>query len=65
LATAGIVVWPILALLGLLGAVPAQVVLNVGLVTAALAYVSIRRINHDRAMAVDPLDQDSPGEDPA
>jgi hypothetical protein len=65
LATAGIVVWPILAMLGLLGAVPAQVVLNVGLVTAGLAYVSIHRIKHDRAMAQGPLDQDSPGEDPA
>ena len=49
LSILGIVVWPILAMLGLLGAVPAQVVLNVGIVTAFLAYVSIRRIKQDRA----------------
>jgi hypothetical protein len=51
-AIAGIVVWPPLALLGLLGAVPAQAVLNVGLVTAALAYLAIRRIRQDRAIAL-------------
>jgi hypothetical protein len=47
----GIVVWPILAMLGLLGAVPATTVVDVGIVTAALAYVSIRRIKLDRALA--------------
>ncbi|MDQ1492048.1 MAG: hypothetical protein QOD57_3975 [Actinomycetota bacterium] len=51
LAVVGIVVWPILAMLGLLGAVPATTVVNVGIVTAALAYVSIRRIKLDRALA--------------
>ena len=51
LAILGIVVWPVLALLGLLGAVPAQAVVNVGIVTAGLAYVSIRRIKIDRAIA--------------
>ena len=65
LAVAGIVVWPPLAMLGLLGAVPAQVVLNVGIVTAGLAYVSVRRIKQDRAIALggaDPGDDDpSPG----
>ena len=66
LAAVGVLVWPILAMLGLLGAVPAQAVLNVGLVTAALAYISIRRIKHDRAMALYEFDDaDSPGEDPA
>ena len=53
LAVVGIVVWPILAMLGLLGAVPATAVLNVGIVTAALAYVSIRRIKLDRALVTD------------
>jgi hypothetical protein len=52
LAAAGIVAWPILAMLGLLGAVPAATVVNVGLVTAALAYVSIRRIKLDRDIAL-------------
>ena len=52
LAIAGIVAWPILAMLALLGAVPAQAVLNVGIVTAALAYISIRRIKQDRAIAL-------------
>jgi len=51
LAIAGIVAWPILAMLGLLGAVPAVTVIDVGIVTAALAYVSIRRIKLDRAIA--------------
>jgi len=49
LAIVGVVVWPVLAMLGLLGDVPAQAVLNVGIVTAVLAYVSIRRIKADRA----------------
>ena len=52
LAIAGIVVWPALAVLGLLGAIPAQMVLNVGIVTAALAYLAIRRIRQDRAIAL-------------
>jgi len=60
LAVAGIVAWPVLALLGLLGAVDAQVVVNVGIVTAGLAYVSVRRIKQDRAIA---LGGENPGED--
>jgi hypothetical protein len=65
LAIIGVVAWPILAMLGLLGAVPAQAVLNVGIVTAALAYISIRRIKHDREIALGPdpenrSSQDSP-----
>jgi hypothetical protein len=52
LAVVGAVLWPVLAMLGLLGAVPAQVVLNVGIVTAALAYLSIRRIKRDREIAL-------------
>ena len=67
LAAVGALVWPILAMLGLLGAVPAQAVLNVGLVTAALAYVSIRRIKQDRAIALwaDPPPDDRPDRPPA
>ncbi|HEY0397269.1 MAG TPA: hypothetical protein VGF00_02700 [Acidimicrobiia bacterium] len=63
LAVVGIVVWPILAMLGLLGAVPATTVVDVGIVTAALAYVSIRRIKLDRALATGPPDDpaDGPG----
>jgi len=60
LAIVGIVAWPILAMLALLGAVPAQAVLNVGIVTAALAYVSIRRIKIDRAIALDAALPDRP-----
>ena len=52
LAAAGVVAWPVLAMLGIIGAIPAQVVLNVGIVTAFLAYISIRRIKHDRAIAM-------------
>ena len=52
LAAIGVVAWPVLAMLGIIGAIPAQVVLNVGIVTAFLAYISIRRIKHDRAMAM-------------
>ena len=52
LAVVGVVAWPVLAMLGLLGAIPAQVVLNVGIVTAALAYLSIRRIKLDREIAL-------------
>jgi len=64
LAITGVVVWPVLAMLGLLGAVPAQVVLNVGIVTAALAYLSIRRIKQDRAIALgDHPDQSEPSPD--
>ena len=51
LAVIGVIAWPVLAMLGLLGAVPAQVVLNVGIVTAGLAYLSIRRIKRDREIA--------------
>lgn len=52
LAAVGAVVWPVMAMLGLLGVLPAQAVLNVGIVTAVLAYVSIRRIKQDRAIAM-------------
>lgn len=52
LSAVGAVAWPVLAMLGILGVVPAQVVLNVGIVTAFLAYISIRRIKHDRAVAM-------------
>ena len=52
LAVAGAVAWPVLAMLGLLGVVRAQTVLNVGIVTAVLAYISIRKIKHDRAIAM-------------
>jgi hypothetical protein len=60
LAVTGIVVWPILALLGLLGAVPAVTVIDVGLVTAALAYVSIRRVKQDRAIALGSAEGEEP-----
>ena len=53
LAIVGCVVWPVLAMLGILGAVSAQAVVDIGVVTAALAYVSIRRIKADRAAAAD------------
>ena len=62
LAAAGAVAWPVLAMLGLLGAIPAQVVLNVGIVTAALAYISIRRIKRDRASALEAAGQRDPPE---
>ncbi|MEW6476553.1 MAG: hypothetical protein AB1679_30195 [Actinomycetota bacterium] len=52
LAIIGVLAWPVLAMLGLLGTVPAQAVLNVGIVTAVLAYVSIRRIKQDREIAL-------------
>ena len=52
LAIIGVVTWPVLAMLGLLGAVPAQAIVNVGVVTAALAYVSIRRIKRDREITL-------------
>jgi len=60
LAAIGTLAWPVLAMLGLLGAIPAQVVLNVGIVTAALAYVSIRRIKLDRAIAMDDAGRPDP-----
>ena len=62
LASLGVIAWPVLAMLGILGVVPAKTVFNVGIVTAALAYVSIRRIKQDRAIAIggatDPPDTD-------
>jgi len=60
LAIAGIVAWPILAMLGLLGAVPAVTVIDVGIVTAALAYISIRRIKQDRTIALGSAEGDEP-----
>lgn len=59
LAIAGIIAWPVLAMLGLLGAVPASAVVNVGIVTAFLAYISIRRIKRDRELAVGDIDPDA------
>ena len=53
LAAVGAVAWPVLAMLGILGVLPGQVVLNVGIVTAALAYISVRRIKRDRAIALE------------
>ena len=64
LAAIGAVAWPVLAMLGLLGVIPAQVVLNVGIVTAALAYVSIRRIKLDRAIAMGGADRPDPPDRP-
>jgi hypothetical protein len=61
LAVAGIIAWPVLAMLGLLGAVPATAVVNVGIVTALLAYISIRRIKHDRELAAGDIDPHDPG----
>ncbi len=62
MAAAGAVAWPVLAMLGILGVIPAQVVLNVGIVTAALAYLSIRRIKRDRAIALEAAGQRDPPE---
>ena len=62
LAILGVVAWPVLAMLGLLGAVPAQAVVNVGIVTAGLAYVSIRRIKQDREISLG--GRDDPDETP-
>ncbi len=59
LSIIGIVAWPVLAMLGLLGAVQAQVVLNVGIVTAFFAYISIRRVKQDRAIAAGGFDPDA------
>ena len=64
LSIVGIVVWPVLAMLGILGVIRAQVVLNVGIVTAALAYVSIRRIKLDRAIAMGGTDRNEGPEPP-
>ena len=65
LALAGIVAWPVLAMLGLLGAVPGEVVLNLGIVTAVLAYISIRRIKRDREIAIGSAEPgDGPGAPP-
>jgi hypothetical protein len=64
LAVIGVIVWPVLAMLGLLGAVPAQVVLNVGIVTAGLAYLSIRRIKRDREIALDAAGEPDAPEEP-
>ena len=60
LAILGVVAWPVLAMLGLLGAVPADTVVNVGLVTAALAYIAIRRIKRDRVLAAGPPGEPGP-----
>ena len=62
LAIAGIVAWPVLAMLGLLGTIPAETVVNVGIVTAVLAYVSIRRIKRDRALAAGEVNEPDPPE---
>ena len=64
LAAAGVVAWPVLAMLGIIGAIPAQVVLNVGIVTAFLAYISIRRIKHDRAIAMGAAGEPDPTQPP-
>ena len=64
LAAVGVLAWPVLAMLGILGVIPAQVVLNVGIVTAALAYFSIRRIKLDRAIAMDAGQSDGPERPP-
>jgi hypothetical protein len=64
LAAAGAVAWPVLAMLGIIGVIPAQVVLNVGILTAALAYVSIRRIKLDRAIAMGGSDRPDPSDRP-
>ena len=59
-AVAGVVAWPVLAMLGLLGVIPGQTVLNVGIVTAVVAYISIRRIKQDRAVAMGDADETEP-----
>jgi hypothetical protein len=64
LAVVGAVAWPVLAMLGLIGVIPAQVVLNVGILTAFFAYIAIRRIKRDREIALGaaghPLEQPEP-----
>lgn len=65
LAIAGVVAWPVLAMLGLLGTIPPQTVVNVGIVTAVLAYISIRRIRRDREFALGaPANPDPPPDEP-
>ena len=64
LAAVGVVTWPVLAMLGLLGAVPAQTVFNAGIVTAGLAYISIRRIKQDREIALGPGGDHDPPDEP-
>jgi hypothetical protein len=64
LAVAGIVAWPVLALLGLLGAIEPIVVVDVGIVTAGLAYVAVRRIKRDRAIAMEAAGLVDPPEPP-
>jgi hypothetical protein len=56
LAVIGALVWPVLAMLGLLGTVPANTVVSLGFVTAFLAYISIRRIKQDRDIAPGPAE---------
>ena len=62
LAIAGIIAWPVLAMLGILGTVPPETVVNVGIVTALLAYISIRRIKQDRAIATGDSESEGDGE---
>ena len=64
LAIMGVIAWPVLAMLGLLGAVPAQAVVNVGIVTAALAYIAIRRIKRDREIALGSASDADPPDEP-
>jgi hypothetical protein len=64
LSAVGAVAWPVLAMLGIVGVIPAQVVLNVGIVTAFLAYISIRRIRHDRALVMDAAGEPDPAQLP-
>ena len=65
LAVAGIVTWPVLAMLGLLGAIPPTVVVNAGIVTAGLAYIAVRRIKRDRAIALEGAGWPDPPEPPS
>jgi hypothetical protein len=64
LAAAGAVAWPVLAMLAIVGVIPAQAVLNVGIVTAFLAYISIRRIKQDRAIAMGAVGESDPPHPP-
>jgi hypothetical protein len=52
-------------MLGLLGAIPAVTVVDVGVVTAGLAYISIRRIKRDRAIALDAAGHEDPLDHPS
>ena len=56
--------WPVLAMLGILGTVSPKAVLDVGIVTAGLAYVSIQRIKADRAAAAADRARRDPPEPP-